>query len=89
MIFQSGKVQVIRLHNYIALIPAYKPTAILPELIGNLKEYGFSVVLVDDGSGADYEKIFSLTKELEELKQREENVLTKWEECSEQLSLLE
>lgn len=59
MIFQSGKMQVIRLHNYIALIPAYKPTAILPELIGNLKEYGFSVVLVDDGSGADYEKIFS------------------------------
>lgn len=44
--------------NYIALIPAYKPGDFLLDLIGKLKEKGFSVVIVDDGSGADYADFF-------------------------------
>lgn len=44
--------------NYIALIPAYKPTDLLFHLISKLKEKGFAVVVVDDGSGADYAGLF-------------------------------
>lgn len=44
--------------KYIALIPAYKPAACLPELLKQLKNYGFEIFLIDDGSGAAYEHIF-------------------------------
>ena len=44
--------------TYIALIPAYKPGPFLLELAENLWESGFSVVIVDDGSGPQYEKLF-------------------------------
>lgn len=45
-------------NKYIALIPAYKPTAFLQDLVNRLKNFGFFVVLVDDGSGAQYEHLF-------------------------------
>lgn len=44
--------------KYIALIPAYKPTPVLPDLLEQLKTLGFATVLVDDGSGAEYEDLF-------------------------------
>ena len=44
--------------NYIALIPAYKPGPFLLELAQKLWETGFSVVIVDDGSGPQYEQLF-------------------------------
>ena len=44
--------------NYIALIPAYKPTPILLELLDKLKALGFAIVLVNDGSGTEYEHLF-------------------------------
>lgn len=44
--------------KYIALIPAYKPETFLLELVHRLKECGISVVLVDDGSGFEYENLF-------------------------------
>lgn len=44
--------------TYIALIPAYKPAACLPELLKQLKDFGFEIFLIDDGSGAAYEHIF-------------------------------
>ena len=43
----------------IALIPVYKPSRLLPELIGELRETGFEVVVVDDGSGPEYQSLFS------------------------------
>lgn len=49
---------IILQKKYTALIPAYKPTAFLLDLVGELDNFGFSVVLVDDGSGAEYEKLF-------------------------------
>lgn len=45
-------------NKYIALIPAYQPTDFLVELAQRLKD-GFSVVIVDDGSGKAYEELFS------------------------------
>lgn len=44
--------------KHIALIPAYKPSTFLPELLEQLTELGFEIMLVDDGSGAEYEHIF-------------------------------
>lgn len=42
----------------IALIPAYEPTEILIDLTKQLFDSGFTIVVVDDGSGPDYRKIF-------------------------------
>ncbi|MGI6239431.1 MAG: GtrA family protein [Christensenellales bacterium] len=42
----------------IALIPAYEPTRELPMFVERLKAEGFSVVVVDDGSGAGYRDVF-------------------------------
>lgn len=44
--------------SYIALIPAYQPTAFLTELTQRLSSAGFSVVLVNDGSGKAYQALF-------------------------------
>lgn len=44
--------------KYVALIPAHKPSAFLSELLKELQGYGFENVLVDDGSGMEYEHIF-------------------------------
>ena len=38
------------INRYIALIPAYDPTPILCDLVRNLCNAGFSIVIVDDGS---------------------------------------
>ena len=45
-------------NKYIALIPAYKPTPFLFDLAEGLEKRGFSVVIVDDGSGIKYEHLF-------------------------------
>ena len=42
----------------IALIPAYKPQQELTQLTAQLHENGFSVVVVNDGSGTEYNRIF-------------------------------
>ena len=40
------------------LIPAYKPDHLMIELLSNLKKEGFDIVVVNDGSGPDYESVF-------------------------------
>ena len=40
------------------LIPAYKPDHLMIELLIKLKEENFDIVLVDDGSGVEYQEIF-------------------------------
>lgn len=45
-------------NRYIALIPAYEPGAVLLSLTAELREKGFDIVIVDDGSGEAYTKIF-------------------------------
>lgn len=46
-----------------ALIPSFEPTEILPRIASVLKAAGFSVVVVDDGSGAGYSDIFTQTEQ--------------------------
>lgn len=46
----------------IALIPAYKPTDELLNLVVMLSDAHFKIVLVDDGSGEDYRRIFSAAR---------------------------
>ena len=45
--------------EYIALIPAYEPDDKLAGVVGDLKEKGFDIVIVDDGSGPDHAELFS------------------------------
>ena len=51
-----------RSNTYI-LIPAYKPDHIMIELLTNLKKEGFDIVVVNDGSGPDYDKVFEEAKQ--------------------------
>jgi len=44
----------------IVLIPAYQPQQEMIDMIHTLKEAGFYVVLVDDGSGEEYQSIFKM-----------------------------
>ncbi len=60
-------------HQYIALIPAYKPLALLPELVRSLTREGMSVVVVDDGSGPEFEPIFRQCAEQAEICTHEVN----------------
>ncbi len=46
------------MRKQIALIPAYDPDEQLVELVRNMKQEGFDVVVVDDGSAADKKEIF-------------------------------
>ena len=59
--------------SYIALIPAYKPGPFLLELAQKLWETGFSVVIVDDGSGPQYEKLFFACSRYAELLHHNQN----------------
>ena len=45
--------------KYIALIPAYEPEPIMLKLLNELSAHGFDLVIVDDGSGAEYAELFS------------------------------
>lgn len=44
--------------RYIALIPAYEPDLKIKSLAEELSDRGFDLVIVDDGSGPDYEGLF-------------------------------
>ena len=44
--------------KYIALIPAYKPEAVLIDLLDELCASGFDCVVVDDGGGDAFAEIF-------------------------------
>ena len=49
--------------SYIALIPAYKPGGKMTETAAELREKGFDIIIVDDGSGPDYEDNFRQAEE--------------------------
>lgn len=55
------------------LIPAYEPDSQLIPLTRRLKEAGFAVVVVDDGSGPDYGEIFSAVQEYAYILTHEKN----------------
>ena len=45
-------------NRIIALIPAFEPDQKILDLAADLEKRGFSIVIVDDGSGPDYEELF-------------------------------
>ena len=44
-------------NRFIALIPAYEPDVKILGLTDELREKGFDIVVVDDGSGPEYERL--------------------------------
>lgn len=51
------------MEQYVALIPAYEPDRGMLSLLAELKENGFEIVVVDDGSGEAYAPLFDAAKE--------------------------
>ncbi len=49
--------------KYIALIPAYEPDTLMLELLPRVVEAGFDAVVVDDGSGEPFAKLFEAAKD--------------------------
>lgn len=47
----------------VALIPAYKPEPSMITMLQELKECGLKIVVVNDGSGTEYEDIFKRAEE--------------------------
>ena len=46
----------------IAIIPSYEPTYVLIELVISLKKDNYIIIVIDDGSGENYKKIFEECK---------------------------
>ena len=46
----------------IAVIPAYNPDSKLKGVVSSLKLYGYKVIVVNDGSGREYEPLFEKTE---------------------------
>ena len=44
---------------FVVLIPAYKPDGELIKLVEKLSRYQLGILVVDDGSGAEYENVFA------------------------------
>lgn len=47
----------------VVLIPAYEPEDVLVEIVNQLKNDGFEIVVVDDGSGEKYATVFGAIKD--------------------------
>ncbi len=60
-------------NRMIALIPAYKPEEKLIELSRSLFELGFRVVIVNDGSGEEYDDVFRNAAEYALILRHDEN----------------
>ena len=52
----------------IALIPAYCPENRMIELIKELDTRGFAVVVIDDGSGEEYDELFTAARQYASVK---------------------
>ena len=57
----------------IALIPAYQPGEDLPGLLMDVRSLGMEAVIVDDGSGAEWEAVFKKCEGLAHLLRHEKN----------------
>ena len=59
--------------NLVVLIPSYQPDETLVFLTRGLKNEGFKVLVVDDGSGTEFDKIFEEAKEYATVLRYEKN----------------
>lgn len=57
----------------IALIPAYEPEPVLLKLLAELRDTGFAVVIVDDGSGSGYSELFHQAGQMAEILVNKQN----------------
>lgn len=48
----------------VVIIPAYKPDERLTDIVNRLWEYGCEIIVVDDGSGGEYTKIFEKIRDV-------------------------
>lgn len=46
------------------IIPAYQPDQVLIEIVKQLYHLGCQIIVVDDGSGEEYQKIFEQIKDI-------------------------
>ncbi len=46
----------------VAIVPAYKPDDRLPQLVSELHDNGLGVLVIDDGSGEEYQEFFARTQ---------------------------
>lgn len=59
--------------NKIAIIPAYEPDEKMLPLLKELKENNYEIIVIDDGSGPSYKKIFAEAKQYAHLLVHEVN----------------
>ncbi|MGN1155038.1 MAG: glycosyltransferase [Agathobacter sp.] len=57
----------------IALIPAYEPEHVLLQLLSQVQNAGFEIILIDDGSGAEYAPLFEKAQEFATLLTHDHN----------------
>ena len=57
----------------IVLIPAYEPDRELVKIVEQLKNHDFKVLVVNDGSGKEYDEIFDLIKDKADIVKLEKN----------------
>lgn len=57
----------------VILIPAYKPDEALVATVTELSEKGYDILVVDDGSGKDYQRIFRAVVPLATVLRKKEN----------------
>ena len=50
-------------NSFIALIPAYKPSELLIDMLEEIKDTPLIPVVIDDGSGSEFADIFEKAKE--------------------------
>ncbi len=57
----------------VILIPAYQPDNKLVELVRELNDHDFKIVVVDDGSGENYDEVFSSIRNIADIVPLKEN----------------
>lgn len=57
----------------IAIVPAYEPDSALNDVAAELKENGFDVVVINDGSGSGYDGVFAAAEEYAAILEHEVN----------------
>lgn len=48
----------------VVIIPAYKPDRTLETIVEQIWQYGYQIIVVDDGSGAEYQNVFDKVKNI-------------------------
>lgn len=58
----------------IAVIPAYNPDSKMLDVLSSLKLHGYAVVIVNDGSGAEFDELFEKAAEADKIIKHQKNL---------------